>query len=322
MTCGSLFSGIGGFELGLLQSSLISEVKWQVEIDDFCNKILEKHWPDVKRYKDIRDVGKHNLEPVELICGGFPCQPFSVAGKRKGKEDDRYLWYEMFRVITEMHPAWVIGENVPGIINMALDEVLSDLESEGYETATFIIPACAVNAPHRRDRVWIIAYSDSTRNRTNENGLNENRQTENERWEKQSFDRSNGQDNDAQNPHDNGMRRRNNGDSGRDECSLQVERPDSDVTDTDSKHSKEYQRGNQFRQEGREGTSGRSIYEPLWEENWIEVATCLCRVDDGIPNRVDRLKCLGNAIVPQVVCAIGTIIKNWIENETQTKRVG
>jgi len=306
MTCGSLFSGIGGFELGLLQSGLINEVKWQVEIDAFCNKLLEKHWPNVTRYKDIRDVGKHNLEPVELICGGFPCQPFSVAGKRKGKEDDRFLWYEMFRVITEMHPAWVIGENVPGIINMALDEVLSDLESEGYKCATFIIPACAINAPHRRDRVWIIAYSRSLKSGRLSNIRGK------------TISSTGKKNNDAQNPHDNEMRRRNNGDSGRCECSLQVERPDCDVTNTNSQYGEEYQRRNQFQQEGTKRSSGRSFYEPMWKENWFEIATCLCRVDDGIPNRVDRLKCLGNAVVPQVVCAIGTIIKQWIENDSQT----
>ena len=138
--------------------------KWQVENNPFCLKVLAKHWPDVKRYEDVREVGKHNLESVNLICGGFPCQPFSVAGKRRGKEDDRWLWPEMLRVITELRPTWVIGENVPGIINMELDKVLSDLEDQGYETAPpLIIPACAVDADHRRDRVWIIAHNNSVR---------------------------------------------------------------------------------------------------------------------------------------------------------------
>jgi len=154
MTFGSLFAGIGGFDLGLERAGM--ECKWQVEIDPFCNKVLQKHWPNVKRYVDVKTVGKHNLEPVDLISGGFPCQPFSVAGKRGGKDDNRYLWPEMLRVISEVRPTWVIGENVAGIVNMALDQVCSDLEAQGYEVQPFIIPACAVNAPHRRDRVWIV----------------------------------------------------------------------------------------------------------------------------------------------------------------------
>ena len=159
ITFGSLFSGIGGFDLGLERSGMVC--KWQSEIDPFCNKVLDKHWPNVKRYGDIKGIGGHNLESVDLICGGFPCQPFSIAGKRRGTEDDRYLWPEMLRVISEVKPSWVIGENVPGIIHMELDKVLSDLEGQGYETQTFIIPACGVDAPHRRDRVWIVGYSRS-----------------------------------------------------------------------------------------------------------------------------------------------------------------
>ena len=146
MTVGSLFAGIGGFDLGLERAGF--EIKWQVEIDPFCNKILAKHWPNVKRYGDIKNVTK--LEPVDLICGGFPCQPFSCAGKQRGKEDDRYLWPEMFRVIQETKPTWVIGENVTGFINLGLDDCISDLERAGYAVQPFIIPACAVGAPHRR----------------------------------------------------------------------------------------------------------------------------------------------------------------------------
>lgn len=134
------------------------KIAWQVEIDPFCRRVLEKHWPHVPKYGDIREVKGSELEPVDLVAGGFPCQPFSYAGKRRGKEDDRYLWPEMLRIIKALKPRWVLGENVAGIVNLALDTVLSDLEGEGYETAMFIIPACAVGAPHRRDRVWIVAY--------------------------------------------------------------------------------------------------------------------------------------------------------------------
>ena len=159
----SLFSGIGGLDLAAEMAGI--KTVGQCEYADFQTKILEKHWKDVPRWRDIRTLTgesfyeRTGLRTVDIISGGFPCQPFSLAGKRKGKDDDRYLWNEMFRVIREIRPAWVIGENVPGIVNLALDTVLSDLESEGYRTQPFIIPACGVDAPHRRDRVAIISYS-------------------------------------------------------------------------------------------------------------------------------------------------------------------
>ena len=114
LTVGSLFSGIGGLELGLERTGGF-KTKWQVEIDEYCLKVSERHWPNVQRFRDIKECGKHNLSTVDLICGGFPCQPHSVAGKRKGAEDDRNLWPEMFRIIREVNPRWVICENVPGI---------------------------------------------------------------------------------------------------------------------------------------------------------------------------------------------------------------
>ena len=163
LTVGSLFSGIGGFDLGFERAGF--KVKWQVEKDEWCKKILTKHWPNIPKFGDVKEVGAHNLGAVDVICGGFPCQPFSTAGKRKGKEDDRYLWPEMLRIISELQPCWVVGENVAGLVSMGLDDCLSDLENQGYETQAFIIPACAVNAPHRRDRVWIVAHSKSIEDR-------------------------------------------------------------------------------------------------------------------------------------------------------------
>lgn len=157
MTFGSLFSGIGGFDLGLERAGFT--VKWQCEIDEFCNRVLVKHWPNVARFRDVRECGAGNLEPVDLICGGFPCQPFSLAGQRRGTTDDRYLWPEMHRIIAELQPRWVLAENVPSIVNLALDTVYTDLEAEGYEVGTVVIPACAVDAPHIRQRVWIVAHA-------------------------------------------------------------------------------------------------------------------------------------------------------------------
>jgi len=151
-----LFSGIGGFSLGLERAGM--QTVAFCENDKFCQKVLAKHWPDIPIHENIEELdGRQYRGTVDLVCGGFPCQPFSVAGKQRGSEDDRALWPEMLRVIREVEPAWVIGENVSGIINMELDNVLSDLENSGYSCQTFVIPACAVDAPHRRDRVWIIA---------------------------------------------------------------------------------------------------------------------------------------------------------------------
>ena len=161
-----LFSGIGGFSLGLERAGMHTIAF--CEIEPFCRKILRKHWPNVPIFEDVRNLHAENLpEPVDLICGGYPCQPFSVAGKRRGTEDDRHLWPEIVRLIQELDaagnkPAWCLFENVAGHISMGLDQVLSDLEAEGYAAWPLVIPACAVNAPHRRDRVWIMAHSGST----------------------------------------------------------------------------------------------------------------------------------------------------------------
>ena len=164
MTHLSLFSGIGGLDIAAEMAGIttVGQCEWA----DYPTKILEQHWPDVPKWKDIRTLTKESfyertgLRTVDVISGGFPCQPFSVTGKRGGKDDDRYLWPEMLRVIRELRPTWVLGENVPGIVNLALDTVLSDLENEGYTGQAFIIPACGVDAPHKRERVAILAYAN------------------------------------------------------------------------------------------------------------------------------------------------------------------
>ena len=161
----SLFSGIGGLDIAAEMAGF--KTVGQCEWADFQTKVLEKHWPNVPRWQDIRTLTadsfyeKTGLRTVDVISGGFPCQPFSLAGKREGKDDDRYLWPEMLRVIRELRPTWVIGENVPGIVNLALDTVLSDLENEGYTAQSFIVPACGVDAPHKRERVAILAYASA-----------------------------------------------------------------------------------------------------------------------------------------------------------------
>ena len=188
-----LFSGIGGFSYGLEKTGF--QTVAFCEMDKYCKLVLQKHWKGVKIYNDVKEITKEKLESdgVELpdiITGGFPCQPFSVAGKQKGTSDDRHLWPEMFRIIQELKPRWVIGENVKGLVNlqdgMVFETVCTDLEGEGYEVRAFNIPAAGVGAPHRRERIWIVAHSNDTRNRTPEYETNENRQKINERRQEQS----------------------------------------------------------------------------------------------------------------------------------------
>jgi len=152
-----LFSGIGGFALACRWNGI--ETVQFVEIDPFCQKVLNKNFPGVPIHDDIKTF-KYDGEPPFILTGGFPCQPFSCAGKRRGKEDDRFLWPEMLRVVSETKPRWIVGENVTGIINMELDSLLFDMENIGYETQAFTIPACAVNADFPGDRVWVVGATE------------------------------------------------------------------------------------------------------------------------------------------------------------------
>lgn len=149
-----LFSGIGGFALAAGWAGF--KTIGFCEIEPYCQAVLKKHWPQVPIHSDIRKL-QGGGRRIDLLTGGFPCQPFSCCGKQRGKKDDRYLWHEMFRIIQKTRPSWVVGENVANIIGMALDQVHFDLEGEDYKVQSFVIPACATNASHRRDRVWIVA---------------------------------------------------------------------------------------------------------------------------------------------------------------------
>ena len=224
-----LFSGIGGFSLAAQWAGFKTVVF--CERDKFCQKILRKHWPDVPIIEDIFKFDGKQFQGVTLLTGGFPCQPFSRAGKQRGKEDDRYLWPEMLRVIKESRPTWIIGENVTGIIELALESICVDLENQNYEVWPLIIPACAVNAPHKRDRLWIVAHS------------NGKRLERSERWAET-----------------------------------------------------EIQPFNQF-----------SAFQGKWDKL---PKPAIRRGDDGFSSRVDRLKALGNAIVPQVAYEIMTVISS------------
>lgn len=162
MKFGSLFAGIGGFDLGLERAGM--ECVWQVEIDPWCRKVLEKHWPNVKRYEDVRTVGKHNLEPVDLICGGFPCQDISNAGKRAGIDGERSgLWSEFHRIICELRPRIVLVENVAALAIRGLDRVLGDLAGIGFDAEWSCISACSMGTAFVRQRMFIVAFPASER---------------------------------------------------------------------------------------------------------------------------------------------------------------
>ena len=299
----SLFSGIGGLDLAAEWAGFrtVGQCEWA----DYPRAVLEKHWPGIPRWRDIRTLTKESfyektgLHTVDVISGGFPCQPFSVAGKRGGKDDDRYLWPEMLRVIRQLQPTWVIGENVPGIVNLALDEVLSDLEAEGYEVQCFLIPACGVDAPHRRERCAILAHSLRKRNgiyrapndaaETGRPGCADSgREAENghgQRWPDQS----------SVCRVADGLRTAvYKADSYTDSNGLQG-RMSEPVLETDFTNcsSREREREPGLRRSSPELSRGYTVWE-----NWPNEPD-VGRVAYGVPNRVDRLKCLGNAVVPQ-----------------------
>ncbi len=315
MTLGSLFSGIGGFELAATWAGI--EPIWSNEIDPFCCKVLRKNFKHEIIEKDIREIGKHNLKSVDIITGGFPCQPFSQAGKRKGTKDDRYLWPEMLRIIREIKPSYVIGENVAGLLSMengkTLEGILTDLENEGYRAETFTIPACAVGAWHRRSRIWIIAYNGSW----NTWGRHESKQAKMRRYESgQNSKTSNsfsGQDNSGgiskrkletskalENvPYTNSRRLEGSGsERERTKYAKRDNREEGeDVSNSTVKRlPKSRQAGiGELQKEDKKGLDNRPS-----KSNWWETEPNVGRVANGIPGRVDIRKGLGNAIVPQV----------------------
>ena len=253
MKFGSLFSGIGGMDLGLERAGMTC--RWQSEIDPYASRVLAKHWPAIPNLGDINGIEWERVEPVDVICGGYPCQPFSVAGARKGADDPRHLWPRFADALRVLRPRVALLENVTGHLSMGFGDVQADLASIGYDTEWDCIPAAAVGAPHRRDRLFVIA----TRN----DRMDTNSESKSERpfnaWPSPMAD-----------PHGSPCERR---------------RIPSG------------------------GTTKRAIIDVSSAERSIwQSEPGVGRVADGIPNRMDRLRGLGNAVVPQVAEHIGRII--------------
>ena len=275
-----LFSGIGGFSLGL-EATGGFETKAFCDIEKYPRQVLQKHWPHVKQYEDIKELNYERLkadgiDSIDIITGGYPCQPFSIAGRQKGEQDPRHLWPEYFRLVKELRPTWVIGENVSGHIKLGLDTVIEDLESEDYAVRPFSISASSIGANHQRERIWILAHSRRSQwPRAEQRGENENET--------------------------------------RQENANQFERSSStsevDVANTnDERLQRQWQSRNQFTPRFTSSRESSEEGQRTVGQGWWESEPNMGRVAHGIPKRVDRLKSLGNSLVPQIPYYIGKTI--------------
>ena len=277
-----LFSGLGGFSLGLEATGGFETVAF-CDIEKFPLKVLKKHWPNVKQYKDIKEltyeqIKEDTLAPIDIITGGYPCQPFSVAGSQLGEKDKRHLWPDMFRIIKECRPTWVIGENVGGHIKLGLDTVLQDLESEGYSVRTFSISASSIGANHQRERVWVIGHADVEDTRQHVRGIESS-------WDTESLRPRTSEETEwTTNPDQiNG--------------SGQGAEAMGESSDTYSQRLQGRRSEQQLQKDETERPSS-------WER-WWQFEPDVGRVANGVPQRVDRLKGLGNSLVPAIPYMIG-----------------
>ena len=330
-----LFSGIGGFSVGLEATGKFKTIGF-CEQDKFCQKVLRKHWSDVPIYEDIKKLDARKIK-ADVVVGGFPCQSFSIAGKQKGKEDERYLWDEMFRVIKEVQPRWIIGENVQNLINIADGQILqgihNDLESENYEVQTFNISASSQGAWHKRSRVWIVAANTNSGLSIGENQKIQTRGN--------TFDNGNSDMANSNIERLEGSNRSLSSEHERDKRRDSHEHSDEKImANSSSERLERHRREHELREDSEEGKVSRSSEDvanserirqqgpgkPIgpsntktdsngktsWfdhgserEEGWWDVEPNVGRVAHGISGRVHRLKGLGNSIVPQIAEEIG-----------------
>ena len=301
-----LFSGIGGFSHGLDKVGFKTVAF--CEMDKYCKLVLQKHWKGVKIYNDVKELkGEEIIKEhgtIDIVVGGFPCQPFSIAGARKGTDDNRHLWPEMFRIIKELKPRWVIGENVRNIISiqngMVFENVCTDLEGEGYEVRAFNIPAAGVGAPHKRERVWIVANSRCTLRQ----GSELERENANE----------GGQENANQHQRSSGTPEHNvaNTNTRLSEQSNQevqargntLNSSCEDVANTNGERQQEQCGTESVQKEGNESQRSSSQARHTGWQSEPNVG----RVAHGLSGRVHRLKALGNSIVPKIAEEIGRAI--------------
>jgi len=306
MRHGSLFSGIGGFDLA--SEWMGWENVFHCEWNEFGQKVLKYYWPKAITYNDITktDFSIHR-GTIDILTGGFPCQPYSSAGKRLGKEDERHLWPEMLRAIREIQPSWIVGENVRGLTNwnggLVFDEVQSDLEAEGYEITPFLLPACGVNAPHRRDRIWFIAYSKSCANSRNSRGISNETKKKDGKWVESST-------------------------SSKQQIQLPTE-SNSIFRNATNSNVKRLERGTNNRGINCIRAKRNKQFNGRIPSNWQNFPTvsALYNGDDGISDRLDgitfskwrqeSIKAGGNAVVPQLVYQIFKAINQYNQLNNQ-----
>jgi len=328
MTHGSLFSGIGGFDLAAEWMGW--DNKFHCEWNPFGQKVLHHYWPQSEQFTDITksDFTKY-ANKIDILTGGFPCQPYSSAGKRLGKEDDRHLWPEMLRAIREIQPRWVVGENVLGLVNwsggLVFHEVQTDLEAAGYEVQPYVLPAVSVNAPHRRDRVWFVAYSKNY-------GCNE-RGEEIDKWEINKFENrstiwdkftANGKQSNATNTNSNGLNQCNsnnevNSNQGRLNALGDTNESNGNGDFTNTNFTRRHKQ-HISTESSKKRTRCRAFNE-RGDFTRFPTQSPICIGNDGISDRLDSItfpkwrnesiKAGGNAIVPQVVYQIFKAIEQY-----------
>jgi len=319
MTHGSLFSGIGGFDLAAQWMGW--ENIFHCEYDPFCQKVLAHHFPQSKLYEAVRKMDATQYRGrIDVLSGGFPCQPFSTAGKRKGTEDERHLWPSMCRIIREIQPGYVVGENVRGLLNwndgLVFEEVCSDLENAGYEVTPYILPACGVGAPHRRDRVWFVAHRNTDLDIGNtQREIQKGKETD-PRRSRSSMEGIVAHSDDfgkSRTPRRDESESRGEGVQERDEVqhldesdSVRGFSPDTDGERLQCKSQNRELEGGRF------SVNDARSHESKWEE--FPTVPPICGGDDGLPRKLDAItfpkwrkesiKAYGNAIVPQVALQI------------------